>query len=668
MTRRTGRSATRGAAAAQDRPRRPSGAAGRASGPPTGLRPAHVYTVPAVSGLLLLAVIVVFAQTAGHEFVNCDDPEYVSENPHVRRGLTGEATVWALTAFHSCNWHPLTWLSHMLDCRLYDLQPGGHHVSNLLLHAAAAVILFLALRRMTTALWPSAFAAGLFAIHPLRVESVAWVAERKDVLSGLMFMATLWFYARYAQRPASWGRYLWVVTSFALGLAAKPMLVTLPLVLLLLDYWPLGRIGWARTVYPWSGSGERGAGSSGEANQASTTSLVRLIVEKVPLFLFAAASCAVTLAAQRRALRSFEELTFAGRVANGVVAYVAYLGKMLYPAGLAVVYPLAKHALPAWKVAAAVALLAFISTAAFAARRKCPYLLFGWLWYLGTLAPVIGLVQVGPQAMADRYTYLTQIGLYVALAWGAADAAHRWLQHRWPLAGLAALVLAGLMVCAWRQTVYWRDSETLWTRTLECTSQNSAAHFGLGSALAARGEAARAIAEYQAALDITPNYADPHVNLGAALARLGRIDEALAHYRKALKIEPASAMAENNLALALADRGEVDEAIAHFREALKIQPGHAEAHNNLGAVLVRRGQIDEAIDHYRRALDIQPDYAEAHVNLGAALASLGQIDEAVVHCRTALGLAEARNDRALAETIRATIRSLQMPKTGRGAP
>ena len=344
---------------------------------------------------------------------------------------------------------------------------------------------------------------------------------------------------------------------------------------------------------------------------------MRLVVEKIPLFVLAAASCVVTLAAQRDAMQPLEQLAFPCRVANAAVAYVAYLGKMLYPAGLAVLYPLPKDPPPAWEVVAAVAVLLAISTAVFVARRKCPYLLFGWLWYLGTLVPVIGLVQVGDQAMADRYTYLTQIGLYMAIAWGAVDVAGSWPYRRWRFAAVAVLVVAGLMVCAWQQTQYWRDSETLWTHTLACTSQNPIAHNNLGFALAGRGQVDEAIAHYQKALEIKPDYAEAHNNLGNALAGRGQVDEAIAHYRKALEIKPDYAEAHNNLGLRpgrprTGRRGhrplpEGPGNQARLRRG-PLQPRHC--------VLAGRGQVDEAIAHYQKALEIKPDYAEAHYNLG----------------------------------------------------
>jgi len=641
------------------------------------------YCLLAVCGFLILAVIAVFGQTIGHDFVNYDDDEYVYENRHVRGGLTGAGTAWAIATYHSFNWHPLTWLSHMLDCQLYDLRPGGHHLTNEFLHAAAAILLFLALRRMTGALWPSAWVAAVFAVHPLRVESVAWVAERKDVLSGLFFMLTLWLYARYVERPASWRRYLLVVASFVLGLTAKPILVTLPFVLLLLDYWPLGRLG------PPQSTGQEDETSLPRPDRP----LVRLVVEKIPLFVLAAASCMVTLAAQCDAMRSLELVSPAGRITNAAVAYVTYLGKMFCPTGLAVPYLLPKGPPPVWEVVSAVTVILAISTAAFAARRKCPYLLFGWFWYLGTLAPVIGLVQVGDQAMADRYTYLTQIGLYTTIASGATHLAGCWPDLRWLFAAVSALIVAGLMVCAWQQTQRWRDSTTLFTHTLDCTSQNYIAHNNLGLALARRGEVDEAIVQYRKALEFEPDYVVAHINLGTALASHGRFDEAIAHCRRALEIQPDYVEAHNNLGNALAgcgrvdeaighyrkvlevkpddavthynlgnafaDCGRVNEAIAHYRKALEIEPEYVGAHNNLGLALAGRGQVDEAIGHYRKALEIKPDDLVAHYNLGVALARRGEVDEAIAHYQKALGLASAGNDRAMAGVIRARIRVLQ---------
>jgi len=630
-------------------------------------------------------VIAVFGQTVNHKFITFDDAQYVSENPYVNRGLTAEGIAWAITTYHASNWHPLTWLSHALDCQFYGVKPGGQHLTSMLLHAAAAAVLFLALRRMTKAIWPSAWVAAVFAIHPLRVESVAWVAERKDVLSGLFFMLTLWFYARYTERPESWGRYWLVLASFALGLTAKPTLVTLPFVLLLLDYWPLRRLGAGSEEqagypgYPLVGRGSVSGGASSEAvenhderiqglnsernplssqrfsslsfedspggSQEDEVNLpwrdrpvVRLVIEKIPLFVLAAASCLVTLAAQHGAMRSLQQMALPWRIAHAAVAYVAYLEKMLYPAGLAVFYPLAKGPPPASEVVVAAIVLLTISAAVLILRRKCPYLLFGWLWYLGTLVPMIGLVQVGDQAMADRYTYLTQIGLYMAIAWGAADVAGGWPNLRWALAALSVLMVAGLMACAWQQARRWRDSETLFTHTLACTSQNYIAYYCLGVVSFRHGQFDDAISDYRKALDFNPDYPDAHCYLGNGLARRGQVGEAIEHYQKALDINPDYADAHYNLGIALAGQGKIDEAIVHYRKALEINPDYVDVHNNLGNALARRGQVDEAITQYRKALKILPDDADAHYNLGNALVGRGQLDEAIVHYRKVLEL------------------------------
>jgi tetratricopeptide (TPR) repeat protein len=577
-----------------------------------------------ISAFLMLAIVGVFGQTVGHDFVNYDDNKYVYKNPHVADGGTIAGLAWAFTSRHASNWHPLTWLSHMLDGRLYGLAPWGHHLTNVVLHAATAILLFLVLWRATGGLWPSAFVAALFAVHPLRVESVAWVAERKDVLSGLFFMMTLGAYVNYVRRPFSLVRYLTVMAFFCLGLMAKPMLVTLPLVLLLLDYWPLGRMTArqpARRTCFW---------------------------EKVPLLMLSAASCAATLWAQTEAIAANDRLDLPLRLGNAAVSCVGYLEQLFCPVGLAALYPYPEAGLGFWKVATAVLVLVAISSGAVVWRRRCPYLLVGWLWCLGMLVPVIGLIAVGSQAMADRYTYLTQIGLSIALAWGATD-----LTRSWPRRGLvcgiaSAMVIAIMSGAAWRQTCYWRNSETLWRHTLACTTGNSIAHYNLGVDLADRGRISEAIGQYQKALKVRPGYAEVHYNLGVLLANRGEIDQAIAHYRAALQIVPNFSEAHNNLGSALASRGQFGEAIVHYRQALDILPEFAEAHNNFGNALAGQGRIDEAMMHYRQALDLKPDYVEAHNNLGSALARQGRIDEATSHYRRALAIkpdyAEAHNN------------------------
>jgi tetratricopeptide (TPR) repeat protein len=379
-------------------------------------------------------------------------------------------------------------------------------------------------------------------------------------------------------------------------------------------------------------------------------------MEKIPLLMLTAVSCVVTLAAQRDIIRPLEQLALPERLANAATAYVVYLGKMFYPACLAVLYPLRRDSPPAWQAVAAVTVLLAISTAAFVVRRKHPFVLFGWLWYLGTLAPVIGIVQVGNQALADRYTYLPQIGLTIAIVWSAAQVAGAWPDRRRAAAATAGLIVAGLMVCAWQQTKYWRDSEALWSHALLCTSQNSIAHNNFGAALVSRGNVDDAIAHYREAVQINPEYAEAHNNLGAALAGRGQVDEAIAHYRRTLEIKPDFAKSHFNFGIALAGRGQIDEAIAHYQKALEIRPDYEKAHNNLGAALAGRGRIDEAIAHFREAIEINPDYAEAYYNLGLRLADRGRVDEALDHYQKALDLAVAQNNRALAETIRAKMK------------
>ena len=582
------------------------------------------YVILLLSCLLLVAIGIVFDQTLHHEFVNYDDELYVIDNPQVARGITARGIVWAFTESHASNWHPLTWLSHMLDCQVYGVaQPGGHHLTSVLLHAVTAILLLLVLVQMTGDVWPGAVASALFALHPLHVESVAWVAERKDVLSGLFFVLSLAAYVRYVRRPFSLPRYVLVLGCFTLGLLSKPMLVTLPFVLLLLDYWPLRRCPFAGADAP-------------ETLRARPVTTRWLLLEKIPFIGLATACSVVTFVAQETARGSLAHLPLSSRVANALVSYVAYLGKFLYPVGLAVFYPHPEHALPAGQIAGACVVLGGISAGVLAWRRRHPYLLVGWLWYLGMLVPVIGLVQVGSQAMADRYSYLTQIGLYLAVAWGAAHLARASSSRRWIYDVTACLALFVLSACAWRQASFWKDSEALWAHALASTSRNYEAHNGLARALARRGEVGAAIAHYEQALAIRPDYVEAHNNLGNALAGRGEVEAAIAHYLMVLSIRPDHAEAHNNLALALAGQGKAEAAIAHYEKALALEPDFAEAHYNLANALAGRGEADVAVAHYRQALAIKPTFAEAHNNLGTLLAGRGHTDEAIAHFQKAL--------------------------------
>jgi tetratricopeptide (TPR) repeat protein len=558
--------------------------------------------------VLAAITFAVFGQTLTHTFIDFDDNEYVYDNPVVARGLSLKGMVWAFTTIHAFNWHPLTWLSHMLDCQLYGLHPGGHHLTNVLLHIATVIALFLVLRQMTGALWRSAFVAAVFAIHPLRVESVAWVAERKDVLSGLFFMLTIGAYVRYARLPWSAARYGLVMLLFAMGLMCKPMLVTLPLVLLLLDYWPLQRV--------------------------ESRKLSGLALEKLPLLALAAASCGVSLLAQCGAVHSGGAYSLPSRLGNALVTCMVYLVQMVYPAGLAVFYPYPHNGLPPWEVALAGTLLAGLSVVAWKQRRTHPWLLMGWVWYLVMLLPVVGLIQVGQQAHADRYTYLPQIGIYVAVTWLVAQ----WRISRVAGGSLMAGVSAVLMLCAWQQTAYWKDNETLWTHTLACTTRNEVAHYGLGSAFLHKERLDEAIAHYQKALAINPDYPNAKNDLGTALLKKGRADEAIACYQQALQIEPDYVKARNNLGNALLQEGRMEEAITQYQEVLQIKPDFAEACYNLGSILLQMGKADDALTHFQRALQINPNYVDARVDLGSVLLQKGRMDDAIAQFRQALQL------------------------------
>ena len=611
------------------------------------------WTVPGVCFFLAVATWLVFGQTLRFEFVNYDDNVLVNEVPQSENGLTLKGIVWAFTHRHNSHWIPLNTISHMLDSQLYGLEAGGHHFTNVLLHAAAAILLFLVLRRTTAALWPGAFVAAVFAVHPLHVESVAWVSERKDVLSGFFFMLTLWAYVRYVQNqsgikgresggsPADraitfrpWSPdYGLVLLFFACGLMSKLMVATLPMVLLLLDYWPLNRF-----AQPPTG----GAGSGKSWWWISKP----LILEKLPLLgvlflaglgiFFARPENGMTMGTPPQLLQT-------GRA---LLTPLAYLWQMVYPVGLSVSPPTPAMTPPVWEVTLGTILLVAISAAFFLWRRTRPYLLVGWSWYLVMLAPILVLIGKGMELRCDRYTYLPQIGLYLLLAWAAADLCAGWRYRRVVLGGLAMVMLAALIFCARVQTSYWRNSESLWTHTLACTADNAVAHNNLGDDLLQAGQVDKAIAHFQKALEIKPDHAKTHINWGNALLQKGRVDEAISHYQEALRINPKYAEAHNNLGYVLLQKGNVDEAISQYQQALQIKPADAEAHNNLGKALLQENRVDEAISQYQQALQLKPNYAEAHCNLGYALLQKGRVDEAISQYQQALQLkpdyAEAR--------------------------
>jgi tetratricopeptide (TPR) repeat protein len=551
-----------------------------------------------------MVVFFIFGRTLWYGFVNFDDGDYFSSNYHVRAGLTWKGGLWAFQTGYASNWHPLTWLSLMLDAQLFGAGPAGPHLTNVILHAINTLLLFLLLKRLTSTLWPSAFVAALFAVHPLHVESVAWVSERKDLLSGLFFLLTLLMYARYAEQskvrsPKSKVFYGLALLSFALGLMSKPMLVTLPFVLLLLDYWPLRRF------------------DPSTLNLQPST-FRRLIWEKFPFFVLSAASCVATILAQREAIKSMIVLPLTLRFGNALVSCVTYIVQTVWPDNLAVFYPY-RFDIPAWQTAGAGALLLFITLLVFRTARRFPYFTTGWLWYLGMLAPVIGLVQVGAQSHADRYTYLPQIGLSLVIVWAIRAWTASWRWRRQVLGVTAFSVIAVLMAGAWKQTAYWRNDESLWKHAIACTSGNYIAHNDLGYVLAAQGRTAEAIEHYQKAVEINPHFAEAHNNLGILLAKQGRTTEAIEHYQRAMEANPSLAEAHNNLGKLLAKQGRTAEAIGQFQKALEVEPDNTKVHYNLANIFTAQGRWDEAIEHYQRALKQMPDSIHAHYQLGLAL-------------------------------------------------
>ncbi|MEJ2430175.1 MAG: tetratricopeptide repeat protein [Deltaproteobacteria bacterium] len=583
------------------------------SGRTTDFR-SHFLTL-LVSLVLVLATCAVYLHVTGYDFALLDDNLYVYENPHVQNGLTSDSIIWAFTTTHAGLNIPLTWLSLMLDFELYGLDAGGYHLTNLLLHLANVLLLFFVLKLMTGDLWRSGFVAALFALHPLHVESVAWVTERKDVLSTLFWMLTMWAYFRYVQGPTA-KRYLLILVPLVFGLLAKPMLVTLPFVLLLLDYWPLGRFQVGQ-----SPDGPEVTVQGSIKSGQPMSSVLSLVWEKIPLFALVAVSSVVTFLAEKSggALAHSESWPISIRIANGLLSYVKYMGKMIWPHNLAIFYPHPGHSLPMWKAAGAGFLLLCISILVVRGARRYPYLLVGWLWYIGTLVPVIGFVQVGSQAMADRFTYIPLIGLFIIIGWGVPEIVPRWPHRNLSLATLSTTVLLFLTVLTWKQVQYWQNGISLFEHTLEVTSNNWLCNYNLGTALDKQGRTDDAIKHYQEALRIKPDYAEAHNNLGIALDKQGRIDDAIKHYQETLRIEPDNGEAHNNLGIDLDRKGRIDDAIKHYQETLRIEPDNAEAHNNLGIDLARKGNIDAAVKHFQKALQINPNFSYAKANLRKAL-------------------------------------------------
>jgi len=572
--------------------------------------------------LLVILTLSVFLQVKNHGFINFDDDQYVTDNRHVQSGLTLKGITWAFTATHMGNWHPLTWLSHMLDCQLFEMNPGWHHLTNLFLHIINILLLFIVLKKMTGNLWQSGLVASLFALHPLHVESVAWISERKDVLSTLFWMLTMWSYIYYVKSPGA-KRYLSVLLFLTLGLMSKPMLVTIPFVLILLDYWPLNRIQIKQT--------------HNDRSAINWSSVRRVFIEKIPLFLLVAISSMVTFLAQKYggAVSSLDAIPVNIRVANALISYGAYIVKMIWPSNMAVLYPFPRI-IEGWKIVLSCIFLISISYLSIRAIKKYPYFTVGWFWYIGTLVPVIGMVQVGRQAMADRYTYIPLIGIFIIISWGISEIITRWSYIKTALIAITTVILFILMPITFSQVRHWKSSITLFEHTLDVTYNNYMPHYNLGVVLQNQGRIDEAIEHYSEALRIKPDYEKAHNNLGVTLQDQGRIDEAIEHYLEALRIKPDFEEAHNNLGAALKNQGRIEEAIEHYLEALRIKPDSEKAHYNLGVALKDQGRIDEAIEHYSEALRIKPDFEEAHNNLGVTLFRKGDIDRAIACFRKVL--------------------------------
>jgi len=573
---------------------------------------------------LLLGTFLTFAPVLNHEFIPFDDREYVTENEYVQQGWTSAGLKWAFTSGHSANWHPLTWLSHMLDVELYGGGPRGHHLTSLLFHCLNTILLFLVLQKLTGAFWRSAIVAALFAIHPLRVESVAWVSERKDVLCTFFGLTAIWIYHGYVKRPSRWA-YLGLIACFALGLMSKPMLVTLPCVLLLLDYWPLRRL--------------------------DRDSFGRLMVEKLPLFALSAVSSVITYLVQKQEGAVVTALPLSERLGNALISYWSYIGKTLWPTDLSVIYLQPGRAISLAAALLAAALLAGVSVATLRAARRYPYLTVGWLWYLGTLVPVIGLVKVGAQSMADRYTYIPGIGLALMGVWGTAKLFEGRVTRT--LAAIpVVLILVPMLLLTRVQLDYWQDGITLFQRAVEIEPENHRARQLLGIAFFQEEDYAEAARHQRETIRLAPQDADAYANLALALDRQGKRDEAMRYYREALVLEPDNAPAHQNYAIALEAEGRLTEAATHYQAALRIRPAFVQAHYNLALILARESRVDEAILHLEKAILIRPGFVEAHNNLGNSYVLAGQPQKARSHYQAALRIAPGHSG------ARANLRNL----------
>ncbi|MHC4417507.1 MAG: tetratricopeptide repeat protein [Planctomycetota bacterium] len=584
--------------------------------------------VPFIYAVLALATLIAFEPMRHNDFVGYDDPFYVTRNPNVNAGITLESINWAFSTPHGAIWNPVTTLSHMLDCQLFGLNPFWHHLSSLLSHIASTLLVFGILKRTTGSLWRSAFVAAAFALHPLRVESVAWVASRKDVLSVLFWMLTVWAYIRYTERPCTkW--YLATFLFLLLGLMSKPMLLTLPFAFLLLDYWPLGRFQPGQIPLPQFGP-------VGKVPIRKTA--LQLVTEKLPLFALVSVAAVVAYMVPRTAgaLELTQQLPLSSRLSNALVAYIAYIGKIFYPGNLAVLYPHPRDSLPAWQPIAALLTLILISAAVFYKGSRRRYLAMGWLWYLGTLIPVIGLVQLGHQAIADRYTYLPSIGIFIIAAWGAAEFFRSWRYRKAVLSAAATIILVALLMCTRAQLSHWRDSLTLYKRALAVTKNNYIMHYNFANALLRTSQYDQALSNFKRALAINPRYFDARSGIGKVLLKQGKFDEAVACFEQMLQQKPNHPDAHYNLGLALAEQGEYAGALEHFHKALRVKPNWAEVYYDMGRAAYLQDKRELALKYCAKAVRVKCDFRTARINLAETFAKMDKFRLAVEHFNKAL--------------------------------
>lgn len=577
--------------------------------------------------VLVLVTLVGFEQVRHHKFVSYDDNTYVTENPHVTGGINSKSIGWAFTTSHGSNWHPLTWISHMVDCQLFGVNPGAHHIVNLLFHIANTLLLFWVFKKMTGEIWASGFVAAVFAIHPLHVESVAWIAERKDLLSTFFCILTIAAYIKYVRQPGT-KKYLLVVLFFVLALLSKPMVVTLPFVLLLLDYWPLDRF----------------------------KNIGRLIFEKIPLFVLSGILSFITFIVQQRtgAVSDIANVGFNLRVSNAMVSYIDYIVKMIWPVRLAILYPHPVDRLPLWQPMVCFILLIGITAGVLYLKRR--YLTMGWLWYVGTLVPVIGLVQVGNQAMADRYTYLPLIGIFVMATWGAAEVLSKWRYKRILLGVLAAAIIITLTTCTREQVKVWQNSFTLYERALAVTKDNYKIHNNYGVCLGKKGESDEAVMHLSEALRIYPKFSEAHMNIGLAFLMQKKSDEAIKHCKEAIRTNPDWPEAYRCIGRAYAQQGKYDLAIQSYNDALRIRPNYPNVHYNMGQALARQDKYDEAIVYFKKVIETMPDWPGSYYSLGDIYYKLGQIELAIETTKKAIKLAETAGEKEMVERIQKRLR------------